>query len=94
MGSNTNEWLGCGSYVGLFEMGVTFVLWLSALRLTQNTARISNLIFASPFISLLLLANIIGEEIHPSTLIGLIMIVCGLLIQQFFGKKEELQTEQ
>ncbi|WP_196584108.1 DMT family transporter [Aliivibrio fischeri] len=82
------------SYVGLFEMGVTFVLWLSALRLTQNTARISNLIFASPFISLLLLANIIGEEIHPSTLIGLIMIVSGLLIQQFFGKKEELQTEQ
>ncbi|TDM55940.1 DMT family transporter [Aliivibrio fischeri] len=82
------------SYVGLFEMGVTFVLWLSALRLTQNTARISNLIFASPFISLLLLANIIGEEIHPSTLIGLIMIVSGLLIQQFFGKKEERQTEQ
>ncbi|GLR76278.1 DMT family transporter [Aliivibrio sifiae] len=81
-------WLAV-SYVGLFEMGITFVLWLSALRLTQNTARISNLIFASPFISLLLLANIIGEEIHPSTLIGLIMIVCGLLIQQFYGKKKE-----
>lgn len=81
-------WLAV-SYVGLFEMGITFVLWLSALRLTQNTARISNLIFASPFISLLLLANIIGEEIHPSTLIGLVMIVCGLLIQQFYGKKKE-----
>lgn len=81
-------WLAV-SYVGLFEMGITFVLWLSALRLTQNTARISNLIFASPFISLLLLANIIGEEIHPSTLIGLVIIVCGLLIQQFYGKKKE-----
>ena len=81
-------WLAV-SYVGLFEMGITFVLWLSALRLTQNTSRISNLIFASPFISLLLLANIIGEEIHPSTLIGLIMIVCGLLIQQFYGKKKQ-----
>ncbi|MDD9195378.1 DMT family transporter [Aliivibrio sp. S3MY1] len=81
-------WLAV-SYVGLFEMGITFVLWLSALRLTKNTARISNLIFASPFISLLLLANIIGEEIHPSTLIGLVMIVCGLLVQQFYGKKKE-----
>ena len=81
-------WLAV-SYVGLFEMGITFVLWLSALRLTQNTARISNLIFASPFISLLLLANIIGEEIHPSTLIGLVMIVCGLVVQQFYGKKKE-----
>ncbi|MDF5627327.1 DMT family transporter, partial [Vibrio parahaemolyticus] len=34
------------TYVGLFEMGITFVLWLSALKSTQNTARISNLIFA------------------------------------------------
>lgn len=75
------------SYVGLFEMGITFVLWINALRLTNNTARISNLIFISPFISLLLLATIIGEEIHPSTLVGLVLIVCGLLIQQWKGKK-------
>ena len=70
------------TYVGLFEMGITFVLWLSALRLTDNTARISNLIFVSPFISLLLLAYIIGEQIHPSTLFGLVLIVSGLVFQQ------------
>lgn len=74
-------WLAV-SYVGLFEMGVTFVLWLSALKSTHNTARISNLIFASPFISLILLATIIGEAIHPSTLIGLVLIIAGLVIQQ------------
>ncbi|MFV0450436.1 MAG: DMT family transporter [Vibrio sp.] len=70
------------TYVGLFEMGITFVLWLSALKNTHNTARISNLIFASPFISLILLATIIGEEIHPSTLIGLVLIIIGLVVQQ------------
>ncbi|MBF4257742.1 DMT family transporter [Vibrio anguillarum] len=75
------------TYVGLFEMGITFVLWLSALKLTQNTARISNLIFASPFISLILLATIIGESIHPTTLIGLIFIMLGLLVQQMKQKK-------
>ncbi|MGF1699766.1 DMT family transporter [Photobacterium makurazakiensis] len=75
------------SYVGLFEMGITFVLWINALKLTRNTARISNLIFISPFISLMLLATIIGEEIHPSTLVGLVLIVCGLLVQQLKGKK-------
>jgi drug/metabolite transporter (DMT)-like permease len=69
-------------YVGLFEMGVTFVLWVSALKATNHTARISNLIFASPFLSLMLLASIIGENIHPSTFIGLLMIVAGLLAQQ------------
>lgn len=79
------------TYVGLFEMGVTFVLWLTALKLTENTARISNLIFASPFISLALLATIIGEEIHPSTLMGLVMIISGLVIQQVrFGKLRQV----
>ncbi|MCG9626724.1 DMT family transporter [Vibrio mediterranei] len=78
-------WLAV-SYVGLFEMGITFVLWLSALKLTQNTARISNLIFASPFISLMLLAYVIGEEIHPSTLVGLVLIVIGLVVQQIKRK--------
>lgn len=74
------------TYVGLFEMGITFVLWISALKSTENTARISNLIFISPFISLLLLAYIIGEEIHLSTLVGLVMIVIGLLVQQLKSK--------
>ncbi|MCW8333172.1 DMT family transporter [Vibrio sp. SCSIO 43135] len=83
------------TYVGLFEMGVTFVLWLSALKSTQNTARISNLIFASPFISLMLLATIIGEEIHPATLVGLVLIITGLVIQQIkWGKKDRPAENQ
>ncbi|WP_391088669.1 EamA family transporter [Vibrio sp. NH-UV-68] len=89
---STQGWLAV-TYVGLFEMGVTFVLWLSALKLTQNTARISNLIFASPFISLMLLATIIGEHIHPTTLIGLLLIVTGLVIQQIKFKKKNLSKQ-
>ncbi|HBV76440.1 MULTISPECIES: DMT family transporter [Vibrio] len=69
-------------YVGLFEMGITFVAWLTALKNTKNTSRISNLIFLSPFISLMLLAKIIGETIYISTIIGLIFILLGLAIQQ------------
>ena len=68
-------------YVGLFEMGITFVLWLAALKSASHTARISNLIFLSPFISLVLLNRIIGEQIHPATVFGLLLIVAGLLIQ-------------
>ncbi|USD32508.1 MULTISPECIES: DMT family transporter [Vibrio] len=91
-GISLQGWLAV-TYVGLFEMGVTFVLWLSALKLTQNTARISNLIFASPFISLALLATVIGEDIHPTTLIGLLLIITGLVIQQIkLGKKDLTQS--
>lgn len=89
----TSDWSGIPwqgwaavTYVGLFEMGITFVLWLNAMKLATNTAKISNLIFISPFISLILLSQIIGEQIHPTTLIGLVMIVVGLLIQQRKGK--------
>jgi drug/metabolite transporter (DMT)-like permease len=69
-------------YIGLFEMGISFVLWLMAIKLATNTAQVSNLIFISPFISLFLLSAIVGEEVHPSTFIGLVTIIVGLVIQQ------------
>lgn len=78
-------WLAV-TYVGLFEMGITFFLWLKALRLTSNVALVSNLIFISPFISLLLLAHIIGETIYPATLVGLVLIVVALLVQRLTPK--------
>jgi drug/metabolite transporter (DMT)-like permease len=89
--ANASGWLAV-IYVGLFEMGITFVLWISALKSTQNTARISNLIFISPFISLLLLAYIIGEQIHISTLAGLALIVLGLMTQQLYKNKAAKKT--
>jgi drug/metabolite transporter (DMT)-like permease len=89
--ANASGWLAV-IYVGLFEMGITFVLWISALKSTQNTARISNLIFISPFISLLLLAYIIGEQIHISTLAGLALIVLGLMTQQLYRNKAAKKT--
>ncbi len=71
-----------GAWVGIFEMGLTFVLWLKALELTQNTAKISNLVFITPFLSLLLIKTILGESIHPATIVGLSLIVASNLIQK------------
>ncbi|CAM4005634.1 aromatic amino acid exporter [Vibrio aerogenes CECT 7868] len=76
-------------YIGVFEMGITFFLWISALRLTQNTSRISNLIFISPFLSLIFLATIIHEPIHISTVVGLVIIITGLIIQQYQKKRKK-----
>jgi len=69
-------------YVGLFEMGITFVLWLIAMKKAENTAKVSNLIFISPFISLILINQFLGEEIHPATLVGLLFIIAGLMVQK------------
>lgn len=69
-------------YVGIFEMGITFVLWLSALKLSENVAKVGNLIFLSPFLSLVFIHFLVGEEILPSTFVGLSLIIAGLLVQQ------------
>ncbi|MGE4291887.1 MAG: DMT family transporter [Desulfovibrio sp.] len=70
------------AYVGLFEMGITFVLWLTALKYSENTAKVGNLIFLSPFLSLVFIHFLLGEEILPSTFAGLALIVAGLLLQR------------
>ncbi|WP_241968774.1 DMT family transporter [Idiomarina tyrosinivorans] len=71
-----------GLYVGLFEMGVTFLLWLYAMRYAERTAPLSTLIFLSPFLSLILIASLLNETIQSTTVIGLIAICCGLLLQR------------
>lgn len=75
------EGLWGAAYVGVFEMGVAFVLWQQALRYAEHAAQVGNLIFISPFLSLVLIHFFVGEEILPSTFVGLFLVVGGLLLQ-------------
>ncbi len=79
--------LAGAAYVGVFEMGITFVFWLKALRLTESTDRVSTLIFFSPFLSLVFIHFLVGEEIFSSTFYGLVLIIGGLIIQQMGTRK-------
>jgi drug/metabolite transporter (DMT)-like permease len=71
-----------GMYVGLFEMGITFVLWLQALHLSKSTAQISNLIYLVPFLALVVIYITLGEQILISTVIGLVLIIIGIILQR------------
>ncbi|MFZ4522536.1 MAG: DMT family transporter [Bacteroidales bacterium] len=75
-----------GVYIGLFEMGITFVLWLYALEYSTTTAKVSNLIYLSPFISLVIIHFTIGETILPSTILGLLLIIAGIVLQQYLKR--------
>ncbi|MFT4908179.1 MAG: drug/metabolite transporter (DMT)-like permease [Oleispira sp.] len=81
--------LAAAIYVGIFEMGIAFVLWSYAMKKAENTSKVSNLIFISPFLSLVFIYFILGEVILSSTYIGLLLIVAGLLIQQRRSKPAE-----
>lgn len=75
-----------GIYIGTFEMGFAFLLWMQAMRMTDNTAQLSNLVYLAPPLSLILLATIAEEPVMVSTIIGLILIIGGVLFQQLKRK--------
>ena len=75
-----------GVYTGIFEMGLTFYLWLKALRLAETSDKISNLVFLAPFLSLVFISIFLGEHIYLTTFLGLVLIIGGIIFQRT-GKK-------
>lgn len=69
-------------YVGLFELGITYILWMKAMQLSENNAKTGNLIFLSPFLSLVFIHFILSETIYFTTFIGLAFIISGIWYQQ------------
>lgn len=70
-------------YVGLFEMGITFLIWLKALKLARSTASVTSLIYLVPFLSFIVIYFVLGERILPSTVAGAVFIVGGIIFQKF-----------
>ncbi|MBN2381897.1 DMT family transporter [bacterium] len=68
-------------YIGLFEMGLTFVFWSKALQMSQSTV-LSQLVYLSPFISLIFIRLILKETIMLSSGVGLVLIIAGIVIGQ------------
>lgn len=76
-----------GAYIGAFEMGVPFLCFGAALRLTDNPALINQMCYLSPFLSLFFISVVLGETIVPATYLGLVLIVGGLVYNQYFAGK-------
>ena len=72
-------------YIGLFEMGIAYVFWLKGLQLSSTTAKVSNMIFLAPFISLIIINITVGENILWSTFAGLAFITAGIILQRKTG---------
>ncbi len=77
-------------YVGIFEVGITYVLWMKAMQLSTNNAKIGNLVFLAPFVSLIFIRFILKETLFVTTFVGLAFIVAGIFVQQLDRKKRRL----
>ena len=69
-------------YAGIFEMGITFILWIRAMKYTASNDKISNLVYIAPFLSLIFIHYFVGETIYVTSLIGLSLIVIGILVEK------------
>jgi len=85
---NKEAWFG-GIYTGLFEMSLPFLVWQKALKTTHSVAVISNVIYLSPFLSLIYIRTLLQENIHISSLAGLVLITAGLILQMYLRDRTD-----
>jgi drug/metabolite transporter (DMT)-like permease len=82
---------GSAIYVGFFEMGITFVIWSIALKKSITAAKVSNLVYLVPFLSLVVIYFVLEEPIGFPTIIGLFLIVGGLTFDKISFKQLRLK---
>lgn len=83
-----NIWLWL-LYNGILVNGVTYVWWFQALE-KVDTHIISTSLYLTPFISLIYIWLFLDEKILFSSIIGLVVIVIGILLQSFKKKTSTL----
>ena len=74
------QWLGM-LWLGIVIDAVAYLLWALALKGTENTARIANLAYLTPFLSLIVSAVFLKEAIELQAVVALVFIIGGILLQ-------------
>jgi len=85
---NSTTGLIASVYSGLFEMAIPFIFFGLALKQSKNSALINHLCYLSPFLSLFLIHFILGETIYLTTFTGLLLIIFGIIFNEYILKKQ------
>jgi drug/metabolite transporter (DMT)-like permease len=73
-------------YIGLFEMSIPFIFFGMAARISNNSVLINQLCYLSPFLSLVIIHFVLGEDIRLTTYIGLGLIVFGIVFNEVLAR--------
>jgi drug/metabolite transporter (DMT)-like permease len=79
-------------YIGFFEMGFAFLLWLKALQLSKDSGKVSHLVYFSPFISLFFIHIFLKEPIYATTFLGLVLIIGGVIVSKLKKRNNTINT--
>jgi drug/metabolite transporter (DMT)-like permease len=78
---------------GFVVNGVSYIFWFKALEY-GDTSVISNALYVTPFLSLVYIALFLGEQILISSIVGLVIIVVGIILQSVnLRRKVSLRKE-
>ena len=91
LGLLTEKWfpLSGGQWIGFLWLGIVidaiaYLLWALALKGSEDTSKIANLAYLVPFLSLVVSAILLGEQIELRSIIALVFIVGGILLSNFY----------
>ena len=80
------QWIGM-IWLGVVIDAVAYLLWALALKESENTAKIANMAYLTPFLSLIVSAVFLKEKIEVRALVALVFIIGGILLQNFYEQK-------
>ena len=81
------QWAGV-AWLGIVVNAVAYLLWAIALKGVDDSAKIANLAYLVPFLSIVLSAVVLGEQISVNAVIAVLLIVGGILLQSLnIGRK-------
>lgn len=81
------QWAGL-LWLGGIVNAVAYLLWAIALKGASDSAKIANLAYLVPFLSIILSAAVLHEAITVNAVIALVLIVSGILLQSIRLKKQ------
>ena len=87
------QWMGM-FWLGFVVNAAAYLWWAMALRGVENTAKIANLAFLTPFLSLMFSAILLGEKIKVRAVIALVFIIGGILFQSVYETIQKNNTRQ
>ena len=82
------QWLGM-LWLGVVIDAVAYLLWALALKGSENTAKIANLAYLTPFLSLVVSAVVLEEPIELRAFIALVFIIGGILLQSLVENRRK-----
>ena len=86
------QWLGI-AWLGIVVNAVAYLLWAIALKGASDSAKIANLAYLVPFISIIISWLVLKEQITINAVLALVLIIGGILIQSISLKRDGNQAK-